>query len=170
MATSSLSLANSKVLVVDDTPANIDVLVGILEAEGYSVSFATNGEKAIQLCRLDRPDLILLDVMMPVMDGFETCRRLKMDYELADIPVIFVTGKTEARDIAAAFEAGGVDYITKPVRQEEVVARVRTHLALRSLIHQREELIERLRNQNEEIRRISQQDAMTKTGQPRSFQ
>lgn len=169
MAEQGVSLSGSKILVVDDTPANIGILAEFLEADGYSVSFATNGEKAIKLTALDRPALILLDVMMPVIDGFETCRRLKADPAVADIPVIFVTGKTEAKDIAAAFEAGGVDYITKPIRQEEVSARVRTHLELRTLIEQRDDLIDKLKEQNDEIRMISEQDHLTKLANRRYF-
>lgn len=161
VANQAISLSGAKILVVDDTPANIDILVKILEADGFSVSFATNGEKALKLALLDTPALILLDVMMPVMDGFETCRRLKEDPKTCDIPVLFVTGKAQGKDIADAFEAGGVDYITKPVRQEEVSARVRTHLELRALIRQRDELIEKLQGQNEEIRMLSRQDPLT---------
>jgi diguanylate cyclase (GGDEF)-like protein len=169
VANQSVSLSGSKILVVDDTPVNIDLLAKILEAEGYAVSFATNGEKAIQLTLLDRPALILLDVMMPGMDGFETCSRIKANPLIADIPVIFVTAKTQGKDIAAAFESGGVDYITKPVRQEEITARVRTHLELRSLLNQRDELIEQLKGHNEEIRLISEQDPLTKLANRRHF-
>lgn len=169
MANQSVNLNGSTILIVDDTPANIDVLANILESVGYAVSFATNGEKAIQIALFDRPSLILLDVMMPGMDGFETCRRLKSHAKIVDIPVIFVTAKTQAKDIAAAFEAGGVDYITKPVRQEEVLARVSTHLELRALIHQRDELIGQLKDHNEEIRMISRQDPLTKLANRRYF-
>ncbi|NQZ10634.1 MAG: diguanylate cyclase [Algicola sp.] len=169
MANQTVSLSDSKILVVDDTPANIDILASILEADGYAVSFATSGEKAIQLTLLGKPALILLDVMMPGMNGFETCRQLKANPETADIPVIFVTAKTQAKDIATAFEAGGVDYISKPVRQEEVSARVRTHLELRALIHQRDELISQLKGHNEEIRLIARQDPLTKLANRRYF-
>jgi diguanylate cyclase (GGDEF)-like protein len=169
LANQSVNLNGSTILIVDDTPANIDVLANILESAGYSVSFATNGEKAIQIALFDSPALILLDVMMPGMDGFETCRRLKSHAKIVDIPVIFVTAKTQAKDIASAFEAGGVDYITKPVRQEEVLARVRTHLELRALIHQRDELIGQLKDHNEEIRQISRHDPLTKLANRRYF-
>jgi PleD family two-component response regulator len=169
VANQAVSLSGSKILVVDDTPANIDVLVNILEPVDYAVSFATSGEKAIRIAQFDRPALILLDVMMPGMDGFETCRRLKANAATADIPVIFVTARTQAKDIAAAFEAGCVDYITKPVQHEEVTARIRTHLELRALIHQRDELIEQLKGHNEEIRLISRQDPLTKLANRRYF-
>lgn len=169
MAEQPINLHGSKILVVDDTPANIDVLANILEAEGYAVSFATTGEKAIKLAALDTPAIILLDVMMPGMDGFETCRRLKAQQRTADIPVIFVTAKTQGKDIAAAFVAGGIDYIAKPVRHEEVSARVRTHLELRALLRQRDELIEQLKGQNREIHQLSIQDPLTKLANRRHF-
>jgi len=117
------------VLVVDDTPENIDVLRGILSSR-YKIKAAINGEKALQICAKSPPDLILLDVMMPEMDGYEVCSQLKADDATASIPVIFVTAKTEVEDEARGFMVGGVDYITKPVSPSLVLARARTHLAL----------------------------------------
>jgi two-component system sensor histidine kinase/response regulator len=128
-----LRLAGRKVLVVDDTPANIDLVLTILEPQGLNVLVATNGLVALRVAAQEAPDLILLDVMMPELDGFETCRRLKADPELADVPVIFVTARDDTEDIVTAFALGAVDYITKPYRQEEVIVRVRTHLMLRAL-------------------------------------
>ncbi|MCC5871256.1 MAG: two-component system response regulator [Gammaproteobacteria bacterium] len=117
------------ILVVDDTPENIDVLVGIL-GEDYQVRAARGGEQALKLVRKAPPDLILLDVMMPGVDGFEVCRRLKEDFTTRHIPIIFVTAKIAMQDELAGLELGAVDYITKPVSPPIVRARVRTHLAL----------------------------------------
>jgi len=120
------------VLVVDDTPENIDVLRGILKGR-YKVKVAINGMQALKLCTNDAPpDLILLDVMMPGMDGYEVCRRLKADPRCEAIPVVFVTAKNETRDEVRGFEVGGVDYISKPVTPAVVLARVATHLKLRA--------------------------------------
>ncbi len=118
------------ILVVDDAPENIDVLVGILGHQ-YRVKIALNGEKALQIAASpEPPDLILLDIMMPGMDGLEVCRRLKAASGTIGIPVIFVTAKGEMDDESRGFEAGAVDYITKPVNPLLVIARVKTHLAL----------------------------------------
>ncbi|MDQ6982698.1 MAG: adenylate/guanylate cyclase domain-containing protein [Mariprofundus sp.] len=120
------------ILVVDDTPENIDVLRGLLKAH-YKVQVAINGEQALKLCFSDQPpDLVLLDVMMPGMDGFEVCRRLKAEPRTEGMPVIFVTAMNEVRNEVQGFEAGGVDYINKPVTPAIVLARVKTHLQLRS--------------------------------------
>lgn len=117
-------------LIVDDTPENIDVLHGILKQE-YKIKVASNGEKALQIAQSDpAPDLILLDIMMPGMDGYEVCMRLKANYATANIPVIFVTAKGETADESLGFDIGAVDYITKPVSPPLVQRRVRTHLTL----------------------------------------
>ncbi len=131
-------LRGKQILIVDDTPANIDVLDQFLEQEGYRISVASSGEAAIELIHKTLPDLILLDVMMPGIDGFETCRRLKKIEPAAEIPVIFITAKNETADIVKGFTLGGVDYITKPFRQEEVLARIRIHLELKHLIEELE--------------------------------
>jgi DNA-binding response OmpR family regulator len=122
---------NSKftILVVDDSPENITILESLLVEEGYGVITATGGDQALSKVRQDAVDLILLDVMMPVMDGFETCRRLKAD--VGDIPVIFITGKGEIDDIIQGFKAGAVDYILRPFNIAELFARVHTHIELR---------------------------------------
>lgn len=118
------------VLLVDDTPANLDVMRAILQ-DRYALKVALSGEKALTLMAADpMPDLVLLDVMMPGMDGFETCKRLKASERTRRVPVIFVTALTEVEDEARGFEAGGVDYITKPVSPPVVQARVATHLSL----------------------------------------
>lgn len=143
-SSSTGELESARILVVDDNTANIDVMLAFLEAEGYDLSIAVNGETAIKIARHTRPDLILLDVMMPGKDGFETCRELKADQVTKDIPVIFVTAKKEVDDIVSGFRSGGVDYIAKPFRQEEVLSRVNTHLQLRRLAIAQEQLIAKL--------------------------
>jgi adenylate cyclase len=120
-----------QILVVDDTPENVDVLAAILR-EHYQIKVALNGAKALQIAASDRaPDLILLDVMMPEMDGYEVCRRLKADPATEDIPIIFVTAKSEVEDETKGFGLGAVDYITKPISPAIVEARVKTQLALK---------------------------------------
>jgi len=122
----------STILIIDDTPANLGIVVEHLEGHGFRVNVAQDGEEGVMRAGLVQPDLILLDVMMPGIDGFETCRRLKASGETRDIPVIFMTALVDTHDKITGFSAGGVDYITKPFQIEEVLARVTTHLALRS--------------------------------------
>ena len=119
-----------RLLLVDDEPTNLQVLRHILQAD-YRLLFATDGERALQVAREQRPDLILLDVMMPHLDGYAVCRVLKADAATAAIPVIFITALTDSQDETAGFDAGAVDYITKPVSPPVVRARVRTHLTLK---------------------------------------
>jgi putative two-component system response regulator len=141
-------LIRPTVLVVDDTPENIHVLSGVLQEE-YAVRVATSGEKALAAARADpQPDLILLDVKMPVMDGYEVCRRLKNDYATQRIPVIFVTGMGEAEDEAKGFDLGGVDYIVKPINPAIVRARVRTHV---QLYDQKRHLLEVVQQRTREL-------------------
>lgn len=121
----------SSILIVDDVPANLNLLTGILKQHGYKVRPAPSGSLALDAARHAPPDLVLLDIHMPEMDGFEVCRRLKADDALKEIPVLFISALTETKDKIQAFEAGGVDYITKPFQVEEVLARVKTHLELR---------------------------------------
>jgi DNA-binding response OmpR family regulator/DNA-binding CsgD family transcriptional regulator len=134
----------TSILIVDDVSANVDMLRKILEAEGYSISMAPNGEVALDRAAKIKPDLILMDVMMPGIDRFETCRKLKEDSVLKNTPILFVTGKTETEDIVEGFRAGGADYITKPFRSEEVIARVGTHLRLRGSIEKLEKFNQHL--------------------------
>jgi sigma-B regulation protein RsbU (phosphoserine phosphatase) len=119
------------ILIVDDLPGNIHVLGNILQEEGYTISFATNGKQALQMVLSDSYELILLDVMMPEMDGFEVARRLKEMPEREGVPIIFLTAKTEGEDIVKGFELGAVDYVTKPFNPAELLARVHTHLELK---------------------------------------
>ncbi|MCR6655234.1 MAG: hybrid sensor histidine kinase/response regulator [Opitutus sp.] len=143
-----------KILIVDDTPANLGVLVETLGAAGYELMVAEDGEEALAQTAEIVPDLILLDVMMPGLDGFETCRRLKAQATTADVPVLFMTALNETQDKVRAFSSGGVDYLTKPIEHEEALARVRTHLALRR--YQRE-LAEQL-TRKENFMRIASHD------------
>ncbi len=119
------------ILIVDDIPANLSLLSGLLKDQGYKVRPAPSGPLALQAAQHDQPDLILLDIHMPGMDGFEVCRRLKSDPALADIPILFISALSETSDKLRAFSEGGQDYITKPFQVDEVLARVRTHLELR---------------------------------------
>src|SRR5690606_19356712 len=130
VTTPAHSSGTHTVLIVDDTPANLSVLLECLGRNGYRVLVAEDGEDALEQVAHAPPDLVLLDVMMPGIDGFETCRRLRANPATRDIPVIFMTALTDTREKLAGFEAGGVDYITKPVQHEEALARVATHLQL----------------------------------------
>lgn len=130
MSATTIIPSQKTILIVDDTPANIAVLADYLQDEGFRVLVAQDGEEGLKRAQLALPDLILLDVMMPGMNGFDTCRNLKVLKDTHDIPVIFMTALTETSDKVAGFLAGGVDYVTKPFQMEEVMARVRTHLAL----------------------------------------
>jgi len=121
------------IVAVDDNPTNLKVLMQMLNQNGYKARLATNGPLALTAIQAKLPDLILLDILMPDMDGFEVCRRLKADDYTKDIPVIFISAIYETMDKVTAFASGGVDYITKPFQHEEVLARIQTHLALRRL-------------------------------------
>ncbi|MGH8588928.1 MAG: sigma 54-interacting transcriptional regulator, partial [Gammaproteobacteria bacterium] len=121
------------VLLVDDTPANLRVLFDLLNDCGFEVSVAEDGESALEQLEYIHPDLILLDVLMPEMDGYTTCRRLKERPETRDIPVVFMSALSDTADKVKGFECGAVDYITKPFQHEEVLARIRTHIALQRL-------------------------------------
>jgi PAS domain S-box-containing protein len=155
MSSHEIDLKQAKVLMVDDTPANIDVLRKVLAKEGYQLFFANSGEKALKIANRALPDLILLDVMMPGMDGYETCRRLKEIEETQHIPIIFITAKNQVEDVIEAFQLGAVDYINKPFRQEEVCMRVSAHLQTQILFKQREHLIKDLRNSEERFRLLA---------------
>ena len=125
----TLDRANSDVvLIVDDVPDNLAVLHDALDESGYTVLVATHGESALIRAAQALPDIVLLDAMMPGMDGFEVARRLKASPETAHIPIIFMTGLTETEYLVAALEAGGVDYVTKPIKPKEVLARMQVHL------------------------------------------
>lgn len=142
------------ILLVDDTPANLSVLVDTLADTGYRLMVAEDGEDALAQVGHTLPDLVLLDVMMPGLDGFETCRRLKDNPATRDIPVIFMTALNETAEKVRAFASGAVDYITKPIQHEEALARIHTHLTLRQL---RREVEEQLA-QKEKFMRIASHD------------
>ncbi|MBI3900162.1 MAG: EAL domain-containing protein [Gammaproteobacteria bacterium] len=133
---STTTLHDSTILIVDDTASNLQVVTAHLEEEGFRVVIARNGEEALRLAGSIRPDLVLLDVIMPGMNGFETCRHLKANEATANIPVIFMTALTATNDKVTGFETGGVDYVTKPFQIAEVLARINTHLALRRMQQQ----------------------------------
>jgi adenylate cyclase len=135
------STPSSRILIVEDTPANIQTLTATLKERGYQISVATNGRQALDIVGKVRPDLILLDVMMPEMDGFETCRRLKASEQWRQIPVIFLTAKTDTADIVKGFELGAVDYVAKPFNAHELLARVNTHLTIDRLHRENERLL-----------------------------
>jgi len=124
---------NGTILIVDDTPANLGVVVDSLESRGIRVLIALDGMEALERADFAQPDLILLDVKMPGIDGLETCRRLKCNERTRDIPIIFMTSLGGDEDRVAGFLAGGVDYVTKPLRFEEMLARVSVHLELRAM-------------------------------------
>ena len=124
---------NAKILIVDDTQANIDILFRFLNRQGFKVIIAHDGQSAIKKAQFIQPDLILLDIMMPGIDGFETCQRLQADEQTRKIPVIFMTALSEVRDKVRGFEAGAVDYVTKPLEHLEVLARIKTHLTISRL-------------------------------------
>ncbi|MGB3559385.1 MAG: response regulator [Geitlerinemataceae cyanobacterium] len=133
------------ILIVDDNPTNLEILSGTLTPSGWEILVAVDGESAIEQARYAYPDLIILDVMMPGIDGFETCRRLKADSELSDIPVVFMTALSDTADKVKGLSLGAVDYITKPFQREEVLARVNAHLQIRQLTQQlKQEISERI--------------------------
>jgi putative two-component system response regulator len=121
------------IMIVDDEPANLQVLSGILKEKGYKVRPASSGRQALQAAQIELPDLVLLDINMPEMNGYEICKRLKNDIKLWNIPVIFISALNETLDKIKAFSVGGVDYVTKPFNYEEVQSRVDTHLKLHFL-------------------------------------
>ncbi|RLB98363.1 MAG: response regulator [Deltaproteobacteria bacterium] len=123
----------SLVLTVDDKPQNLQFLGKLLSDNGYEVGVAQSGQQALNFVRKNEPDLILLDIMMPDMDGYEVCKRLKEDFSAKHIPIIFVTAKTDPEAIIKGFDMGGVDYVTKPFNSAELLARIKTHIELRTL-------------------------------------
>ena len=136
---------DAAILIVDDAPANLGMLRKMMTDQGYQTYVATSGERALKIARRVLPDLILLDVVMPGMDGFETCRQLKAHPSTETIPVIFMSARSDTEDVVAGFDIGAVDYISKPLRMAEVSARVRTQLQIRSNSETQMEQAERLR-------------------------
>jgi diguanylate cyclase (GGDEF)-like protein len=150
----TLATNDSNILIVDDTPENLTVLRQMLKEHGYRARPALSGEIALKAAQADIPDLILLDIMMPGMDGFEVCKKLKSNADTRDIPVLFISALNEAADKVKGFEAGGVDYITKPFHTAEVFARVETHLTIRHLQKRMQAQNIRLLNEIEERKRV----------------
>uniref|UniRef100_B8HNV1 Response regulator receiver modulated diguanylate cyclase n=1 Tax=Cyanothece sp. (strain PCC 7425 / ATCC 29141) TaxID=395961 RepID=B8HNV1_CYAP4 len=152
------SLESGTVLIVDDSPASLGILSDLLETAGFEVWVARSGISAIEKLNHALPDLILLDVMMPGLDGFETCRRIKANEQLQDLPIIFMSSLSDTVDKVKGLQLGGVDYITKPFQQEEVLARIRVHLKLKKLTRALEE--KNLKLQQEIQERVAAQTAL----------
>ncbi len=148
-----------KILLVDDTPASIGVVRTPLENAGYDIFVATSGQKALKIARLTAPDIILLDILMPGMDGYETCRCLKVQEETSDIPVIFMSALTDSFDKIRGFDIGAVDYVTKPIETGELLSRIETHLTIsrlqRELVQLNAELEERVLARTEALNRAN---------------
>ena len=145
----AVNTVRARILVVDDTPENLNLLTEVLEAAGYIVSTAPSGEIAREITRINPPDLILLDIMMPGMDGFETCEQIKKDAKTKEIPVLFISASGVLDSIVQGFQSGGVDYISKPFRNEELLARVETHLSINFLT-------KALRQKNQELEEVNE--------------
>jgi diguanylate cyclase (GGDEF)-like protein len=140
------------ILIVDDIAQNLQILGQVLSSEGYRVAVATNGVQALEVAQKVNPDLILLDVMMPEMDGYEACRRLKQIPEMSHVPVIFLTARNSSEDVVIGFEAGAVDFISKPFINIELLARVRTQVRINNLVKELEE-----KNRELEVKAIHDQ-------------
>jgi len=149
--------SNATILVVDDTEPNVRLLAHVLKKEGYDVLAAFSGEDALKMVSKKKPDIILLDIMMPEMDGFEVCERLKQDEQTKDIPVIFLSALSETESKVKGFKAGGVDYITKPFQREEILVRIELHLRLTRLQNRLEEKIAQLKEREQWLNRLNAQ-------------
>lgn len=159
MPTSHYPSSPKTLLIVDDNPTNLGVIADYLEDSGFAILIARDGESGVDKAMYALPDLILLDVMMPGIDGFETCRRLKSHETTKNIPVIFMTALSETEHKLDGFRAGAVDYVTKPLQQEEVLARITTHLQLRELTEQLEHKVwERTNELREAYGRLAKLD------------
>ncbi len=158
----NLENKGSRILIVDDTVKNIQVLGTVLKEEGYQINVAQNGQQALDVVGKVHPDLILLDVMMPVMDGFEACKQLKENPETEEIPIIFLTAKVETDDVVKGFELGAVDYVTKPFNTIELLTRVNTHLTVYHLQQELEHLVEKRTAQlHHRVRELDGRDKLT---------
>jgi len=144
----------SKILIADDNPLNLKMLTELLNPDLYKISIANNGRKVLENAPKVMPDLILLDIMMPEMDGFEVCAKLKQDEKTRDIPVIFLTAKVSPEDIVKGFEIGASDYVTKPFNSAELMARVKTHIELKKSREAQNVLIKELRESIENIKTL----------------
>ncbi|MDM8560723.1 hybrid sensor histidine kinase/response regulator [Candidatus Parabeggiatoa sp. HSG14] len=151
LETRTLSLKGYTILIIEDNPNNLGVIVDYLEETGLKVVVARNGEMGLKRAQFAKPDIILLDVIMPGIDGFETCRHLKVDEKTQDIPVIFMTALDDPEDKLKGFGVGGVDYITKPIQHEEVLARITTHLNICDLTIKLKAKVEELTQTRNEL-------------------
>lgn len=156
------------VLIVDDTQTNIEILNGIL-CHDYHIFSATSGAEALRLVEREIPDLILLDVMMPGMDGYQVCRRLRINPKTSDVPVIFVTALSSDADQAKGLECGAIDYILKPICAPIVKARVKNHLELKRSRDLLEELAQELARKNQELQKLAIEDGLTRLANRRHF-
>ena len=165
--------ARFTLLVVDDEPVNRRVLVNQLGLHNYRILEAPDGEEALAAAARERPDLVLLDIMMPRMSGYDVCRQLRQDRPPADLPVIYLSAKNQLRDLLAGFETGANDYLTKPVSKAELLARVRTHLELldvhRNLERKVAERSDELFRANEQLARLASLDDLTRIANRRTF-
>ena len=161
MTSLSAPTTDGLILIVDDVPQNLQVLRSTLQKSNYRIAAANNGEVALRYLQKNTPDLILLDVMMPVINGFEVCKQIKAQDHLKDIPVIFLTARTEKEDVVKGFEAGGVDYITKPFNMSELISREKTHISLKNardtILNMNESLIA-LNEEKTELMHIASHD------------
>jgi sigma-B regulation protein RsbU (phosphoserine phosphatase) len=151
MSRDKANTPTADILIVDDKPANLRLLSQMLVENGYQVRPAPDGSVALAAARAQPPDLILLDIRMPDMDGYQVCKHLKADASTRDIPIIFISALTETQDKVKAFAVGGVDYVTKPLQFQEVLARVKTHLALRRLQTELQHANTRLEDANKKM-------------------
>ncbi len=150
-------LSEYSILIVDDMPANLGIITEYLEDYNFEIMIARSGESALQRAKDTQPDIILLDVQMPGIDGFETCRRLKANQITQPIPVIFMTALTSVEDKVKGFEAGAVDYVTKPIQQQEIVARINTHLRIEQQARELKETNETLFEKIDQLQRLQAQ-------------
>ena len=150
--------SGKRILIVDDTPENIQVLGAQLRKHDYLINVAQNGQQALDSVAKTPPDLILLDIMMPVLDGFETCKRLKANPQTADIPVIFLSARVETEDVIKGLDLGGVDYVTKPFNPAELMQRVRTHVTIRDLQTSLEKRVDQLNRAAKTIERMAREN------------
>jgi diguanylate cyclase (GGDEF)-like protein len=164
------------IVIVDDTPDNLRLLVEILKERGYKVRPAPSGARALATVRKEPPDLILLDIMMPDIDGYEVCKRLKADELTRDIPIVFLSALNEVFDKVKAFKAGGVDYISKPFQTEEVLVRVNTHLMLRAqqkTLSLQNEILKKknalITKQSKKLELLATRDSLTELSNRRDF-
>lgn len=166
----------AKILLVDDTPGNLDVMLEHLGNHQFNISVALNGYEAIELAQSVVPDIILMDVMMPGIDGFETCKILKANEITKNIPLIFMTALSDAENVVKGFEVGGVDYVTKPLQYQEVLARLKAHLTIRQQQLKLEKINQELLDKNElitaqshRLEQMARTDPLTGLGNRRDF-